>query len=92
MATINERNPALIDSAPNVGPTVSSDTIRAGAGSLPAFKIFTKSSASRTVKFPEIDELPPPISLCTVGKEYTLLSKTIAILLPILSFVNRFQI
>ena len=51
--------PAFIASSPNEGPTIASSIIRAGAGNLPDFKIFAKSFASFTVKFPVIDERPP---------------------------------
>ena len=55
-------------SAPKEGPTTASSTIRAGAGSLPAFKIFAKSFASLISKLPVMLELPPAISPCTFGK------------------------
>ena len=55
--------------------------ISADAGNLPAFKIFAKSFVSCTVKSPDILELPPAIGpVVTPGAEYTILSKTIAIL------------
>ena len=63
--------PELIASAPKEGPTISDWIILAGAGNLPAFKIFDKSSASSTVKLPEILELPFGITSFTVGNEYT---------------------
>jgi hypothetical protein len=46
--------PASIASAPKVGPTTLSSTIRAGAGNLPALNTAAKVSASSTVKFPVI--------------------------------------
>ncbi len=73
-------NPFLTASLPNVGPTVSSAIIFAGAGSFPAFNTLDKSVASYTLKFPEITEFPFGISPLTLGAENTLPSKTIAIL------------
>ena len=61
--------PPLIASAPNVGPTVCSCTILAGAGSLPILSMFAKSSASSTVKPPLICEVPPSITPFTCGAE-----------------------
>ena len=61
-ATINERKPLLIDSSPRDGPTTASSTILAGAGNLPAFKIFAINLASSIVKSPEILDTPPEIS------------------------------
>ena len=49
--------------------------ISALAGNLPALSTFAKSSASLTVKFPEISVLPPEIApLEAVGAEYTISS------------------
>ena len=48
---------------------MASSMIRAGAGNLPDFRIFAKSLASLTVKFPVIDERPPEIWAWTVGNE-----------------------
>ena len=42
---MKERKPASIASFPNEGPTIASSIIRAGAGSLPDFKILAKSLA-----------------------------------------------
>ena len=50
----NERKPASIASCPNDGPTMASSIMRAGAGSLPDFKMLAKSLASLIVKFPVI--------------------------------------
>ena len=66
---IDERIPARAASEPTVAPTVYSEIIFVGAGSLPAFNTFAKSRASVTVKLPEILERPPPISLLTFGAE-----------------------
>ena len=70
--------PRRIDSAPSVGPTISSLTILAGAGILPDFSTFARSRVSSAVKLPVIWLLPPMISDRTVGALYTLLSSTMA--------------
>ncbi len=54
---------------PKEGPTIASSTILAGAGILPPFNNVAKSFASAMVKFPVMEERPPLISFCTVGKE-----------------------
>ena len=55
----------------------------AEAGNFPALNTFAKSVASFKVKFPVISERPPDIApLQTPGAEYTISSKTIAMLLP----------
>ena len=77
-----------MDSAPSDGPTTCSCTILAGAGSVPDFSTFTRSSASSRVKFPLICEFPPVISVFTTGWEYTMLSRTMAICLLMLSRVS----
>ena len=59
--------PRRMDSAPNVGPTISSLTILAGAGILPLLSTLARSRVSSVVKLPVIWLLPPVISLCTVG-------------------------
>ena len=76
-----------MDSDPSEGPTTCSWMIVAGAGSLPDFSTFARSSASSRSKFPVISELPPVISVFTVGYEYTMPSRTMAICLPMLSLV-----
>ena len=53
-AKTKDLNPELIASSPSEGPTIASSIIRAGAGSLPDFRIFAKSLASLTVKLPVI--------------------------------------
>ena len=68
---MNEFTPEVMAFCPRLGPTISSCMIRAGAGNLPDCKTFTRSLASLMVKFPVMDERPPLISFCTVGKEYT---------------------
>ena len=83
----NEIIPDWMDLAPSEGPTTCSWMIFAGAGSLPDLRTLVRSVASSTVKLPEICELPPVISVCTVGYEYTRPSRTMATCLPILSLV-----
>src|SRR5690606_40868937 len=78
-AIIDELRPASIAACPNEGPTIASSTILAVVGRRPDFNTLAKSLVSSIVKLPEIDELPPAISDCTVGAEYTTLSNTIAI-------------
>ena len=58
----NDINPELIASCPSVGPTMVSEIICAGAGSLPDFRILDRSSASSIVKSPVISVLPAVIS------------------------------
>ena len=70
-ATTNEKIPALIDSCPNDGPTISSCTMCAGAGILPDFNTFAKSLDCSGLKLPVMIELPPVISVLTFGAEYT---------------------
>ena len=50
----NETKPELIASLPSVGPTTLSDTILAGAGIFPDFRILDRSVASSIVKSPVI--------------------------------------
>ena len=71
------------------GAMAFSCIIESFTGRLPAFKRFTKSSVSSTVKLPDIEDVPPLISPCIVGNEYTLSPITMAIDFPILSFVKR---
>ena len=53
----------------------------AEAGNLPALKTFAKSKASSNEKLPVISDLPPEMApLVTPGAEYTISSRTIAIL------------
>ena len=67
-ANMNDFKPASIASSPSEGPTIASSIILAGAGNFPDFKIFARSFASLTEKFPVIEDLPPLISDWTVGK------------------------
>ena len=90
-ANMNDFKPASIASSPSEGPTIASSIILAGAGNFPDFKIFARSFASLTVKFPVIEDLPPLISDWTVGNEYTYPSSTIATERPIFSAVNLFH-
>ena len=66
-AMTNEIKPCWIDCAPSDGPTMSSCTIRAGAGIRPDLRVLARSLVSSMVKFPLISELPPEISLLTRG-------------------------
>src|SRR5688572_2053096 len=75
-----ENKPWFLATSPNVGPMISSSTIFVGAGKEPALRTLARSLASSGVKFPEICELPFGISPLTDGAEYTVLSRTIAIL------------
>ena len=70
-ATIQAVKPAWMEAAPRLGPTVSSCTIFVGAGILPLLSTLARSRVSSVVKWPEICELPPVISLCTTGALYT---------------------
>ena len=83
--------PWLIDSCPRDGPTMSSCTIRAGAGILPDFNTFAKSFVTSGVKLPVICELPPVISEFTRGALYTYPSNTMAISLPMFFLVKAAQ-
>ena len=55
-------NPALVFSAPIVGPTFVCSLITQGAGKAPPLSNPAKSFASSTVKLPEICVLPPLIA------------------------------
>ena len=70
-----------MDSLPSDGPIISDWIISADAGSLPALKTFARSIASFNEKSPVISDLPPDIGpLVTPGAEYTVSSRTIAML------------
>ena len=69
----------------------SSCTIVTAAAILPDFNTLAKSLASSGENPPVISELPPEMAPFTLGKEYTWLSNTIAIALPILSRVSFSQ-
>jgi hypothetical protein len=56
-----------MDSFPSVGPTISSETITAGAGNLPAFNKLANYSASSKEKAPVMDERPLGITSLTTG-------------------------
>ena len=85
---MNDIIPLWIASWPNDGPIMSSCTIFTLAAIFPDFNTFARSFASSGVKFPEIWEFPPEISVFTTGNEYTWSSKTIATQRPIFSRVN----
>ncbi len=53
--------PALIESAPRLGPTVRSSTTSSVAGSAPARSRTARSLAVSGVKVPEICPVPPVI-------------------------------
>ena len=55
-ANKNDFKPASIASSPSEGPTIASSIILAGAGNFPDFKIFARSFASLTEKYPVIEE------------------------------------
>ena len=88
-----EIKPLVIASCPKEGPTITDCTISAEAGSLPARSTLAKSCASATVKLPVIWVLPPEIGPeVTVGAEYTVLSKVMAIFpLSVNTFPVRFS-
>ena len=81
--TINEIDPAFIESSPRSGPTVLSSTTDNGAGKAPDLKSNARSVASWKVKSPEITPLPPVIASLITGALIASLSRMIAILLPI---------
>ena len=60
---MNDMIPLCIASCPNDGPIISSCTILTEAAILPDFSTLAKSFASSGVKFPDICELPPDISV-----------------------------
>ena len=68
---IMEMIPWLCASLPKVGPMMLSSTICVGAGREPDFKMFAKSWASKSEKFPEISDWPFGISPFTIGAVYT---------------------
>ena len=87
IAKPNDHIPEVILSAPNVGPTVLSSTIFAGAGKEPAFNNPAKSLAASIVKLPVIIDLDPNFSL-GAGAENTKLSIVTATGFPIFFPVN----
>ena len=91
-AMTNEIALALIDSAPRVGPTTSSDTILTFAAILPDLRTLARSLASSVSKLPVMLERPPVISVFTRGAEYTTSSRTIATHLPTFSLVSLAQV
>ena len=81
---IKDLAPAFIESSPSEGPMVLSSTIFRGAGNAPAFNTIASAFASSTVEFPiSISDLPLGILSLTTGADWTISSRTIAILFPI---------
>ncbi len=66
-------------SFPNVGPTIDSSTIFAGAGNEPALNTVATSSASCIVNDPEIEQLPFIIGSLMIGHVNTKSSIVMAI-------------
>ena len=80
----NELKPALMFSSPSCGPTLTSSTMRAWAGSEPAFRRPARSSASASFCSADwpvpklICERPLVMAVCTLGALKTRLSSTTA--------------
>ena len=72
------KNPALIESAPRLGPIERSSTTVSGAGKAPARNSTARSLASWTEKLPLICPWPPMIGSRMTGALITLPSSTMA--------------